>query len=71
MSSLLKRGTSTPLFNRSQLDASQLPPKTKKQFLAELESEVNKSRIAIVLPPSTQENMSQAKALEGALYKRV
>lgn len=45
----LKRGTSTPLFNRSLLEASQLPPKTKKQFLHDLESEVNKSRIAIVL----------------------
>jgi hypothetical protein len=48
----MKRNTSTPLFNRSLLEASQLPPKTKKQFLHDLESEVNKSRIAIVqLPP--------------------
>jgi hypothetical protein len=36
MSSLLKRGTSTPLLARNQLEVSQLPPKTKKQFLVEL-----------------------------------
>lgn len=36
MSSQLKRGTSTPLFTRNQLEVSQLPSKTKKQFLVEL-----------------------------------
>jgi hypothetical protein len=45
----IKRGISTPLFNRSLLEVSQMPPKTKKQFLQDLESQVNKSRIAIVI----------------------
>lgn len=67
---MIKKATSTPLFNRA-LEPSQLPPKSKKQFLHDLESEVNKSRIAIVAQPLMQENMSQAKAFDGNLYKRV
>lgn len=48
MNSALKKATSTPQLVRNTLETGQLTSKPNRQYLQDLESEVNKSRIAIV-----------------------
>lgn len=44
----LKKATSTPQLVRNTLETGQFTSKPNRQYLQDLESEVNKSRIAIV-----------------------